>query len=158
MTNINPAGWRNIFWIQAALHGTTSLGILAFYWPKKRSDYPKMSFKEWSWACDPIGSVLFIASATLMLLALNWAGGAYKWSDPHVCANLVVGIVLLLAFCLYGEHLRVLSELLNAVLIKRQNGKAEPMASLHMSSSATAPTFGLQPLHSPLKGKFNIFT
>lgn len=63
-----------------------------------------MSFKEWSWACDPIGSFLFIASATLMLLALNWAGGAYEWRDPHVCANLVVGIVLFLAFCLYGQY------------------------------------------------------
>jgi hypothetical protein len=62
-----------------------------------------MSFKEWMWACDPIGSLLLVAAATLMLLALNWAGGAYPWSNPHVCANLVVGIVLFIAFCLYGN-------------------------------------------------------
>lgn len=61
-----------------------------------------MSFKEWVWACDPIGSLLLVAAATLMLLALNWAGGAYPWSDPHVCANLTVGIVLFITFCLYG--------------------------------------------------------
>ncbi|OAG01644.1 MFS general substrate transporter [Paraphaeosphaeria sporulosa] len=101
VTNVNPAGWRNIFWIMAGLHGATSLGFFAFYWPKKRTEYPRMSFKEYVWACDPIGSVLFISGATLMLLALNWAGGAYHWSDPHVCANLVVGIVLVLAFCVY---------------------------------------------------------
>jgi len=62
-----------------------------------------MKFKEWAWACDPIGSTLFVASTTLMLLALNWAGGTYAWSDPHVVANLVIGIVFLLAFCVYGE-------------------------------------------------------
>ncbi|KAI4908742.1 hypothetical protein J4E90_008477 [Alternaria incomplexa] len=101
VTNLSASGWRYIFWIQVGLHGTTSLGLFAFYWPKKRTDYPRMSFKEWMWACDPIGSLLLVAAATLMLLALNWAGGAYPWSNPHVCANLVVGIVLFVAFCLY---------------------------------------------------------
>ncbi|KAH9882713.1 hypothetical protein J1614_000078 [Plenodomus biglobosus] len=101
VTSLSASGWRYIFWIQVALHGMTSIGLFAFYWPKKRTDYPRMTFKQWTWACDPIGSLLLIGSATLMLLALNWAGGAYKWSNPHVCANLVVGIVLFIAFCLY---------------------------------------------------------
>ncbi|XP_014555223.1 hypothetical protein COCVIDRAFT_27846 [Bipolaris victoriae FI3] len=101
VTNLSASGWRYIFWIQVALHGITSLGLFAFYWPKKRTDYPRMRFKEWAWACDPIGSFLLVAAATLMLLALNWAGGAYRWSDPHVCANLTCGIVLFIAFCLY---------------------------------------------------------
>jgi hypothetical protein len=105
VTNLSASGWRYIFWIQVGLHGTTSLGLFAFYWPKKRTEYPRMSFKEWMWACDPIGSLLLVAAATLMLLALNWAGGAYKWSNPHVCANLTVGIVLFIAFCLYGKIL-----------------------------------------------------
>jgi MFS family permease len=105
VANTGPAGWRYIFWIQAALHGFTSLGIFAFYWPKKRTEYPRMAFKDWAWACDPIGCTLFIASATLMLLALNWAGGAYPWKNPHVYATLVVGIVLFIAFCLYGKSL-----------------------------------------------------
>jgi MFS family permease len=114
VTAVDPAGWRNIFWIMAGLHGATSLGFLTFYWPTKRTDYSEMSWKEIVWACDPIGSVLFIAGATLMLLALNWAGGAYTWSDAHVCTNLVIGIVLLLAFCVYGrlrpEHVRDLQD------------------------------------------------
>ncbi|KAI8943356.1 hypothetical protein NX059_001373 [Plenodomus lindquistii] len=101
VTDLSASGWRYIFWMQVGLHGLTSFGLFAFYWPKKRTDFPKMTFKEWSWACDPVGSFLLVASATLMLLALNWAGGAYKWSNPHVCANLVIGIVLFIAFCLY---------------------------------------------------------
>ncbi|KAK1912184.1 hypothetical protein P3342_009783 [Pyrenophora teres f. teres] len=101
VTDLSASGWRYIFWIQVGLHGITSLGLFAFYWPKKRTDYPRMSFKEWVWACDPIGSFLLVAAATLMLLALNWAGGAYPWSNPHVCANLVVGIALFIAFCVY---------------------------------------------------------
>ncbi|KAF2024007.1 MFS general substrate transporter [Setomelanomma holmii] len=102
VTNSSPTGWRNIFWIQVGLHGFTALGLFAFYWPKKRShEYPRMSFKQWTWACDPIGCLLIIISATLLLLSLNWAGGAYKWSEPHVYANLIVGLIFLVAFCVY---------------------------------------------------------
>jgi len=65
--------------MQAAFFAASTLGIFFFYHPKRESDYPKMSFREVMWACDPIGSGLFIVSATLMLLALDWAGGAFPW-------------------------------------------------------------------------------
>lgn len=55
------------------------------------------------WACDPIGSSLFIVGATLTLLALDWAGGSYGWHSSHVVAPLTVGLVSLLAFGIYGE-------------------------------------------------------
>ncbi len=61
-----------------------------------------MSLSETFWSLDPIGSFFFITSATLMLLALDWAGGSYAWSDPHVAAPLSIGLVLLVAFVLYG--------------------------------------------------------
>lgn len=83
VTNVSASGWRYIFWIQAALHGVTALGLFLFYWPQKTVQYPKMRFKDYVWACDPIGSVLFMSSATLLLLSLNWAAGTYAWSDPH---------------------------------------------------------------------------
>lgn len=105
VTSVSSDGWRYIFWIQAAFHGTTSLGLFLFYWPPKNVDYPKMSIKHYIWACDPIGSVLFVCSATLLLLALDWAGGAYTWSDPHVAAPLATGLALLVIFGAYGESL-----------------------------------------------------
>ena len=63
-----------------------------------------MSFMDYVWACDPIGSFLFISSATLLLLALDWAGGSYSWSDAHVAAPLAIGLGLLLLFALYGKQ------------------------------------------------------
>jgi hypothetical protein len=101
LANLGPTGWRNIFWVQVGLHGFTAIGLFTLYWPKKRTDYPRMTFKQWTWACDPIGCFLLIVAATLLLLSLNWAGGAYKWSNPHVYANLVVGMLFLIAFCVY---------------------------------------------------------
>ena len=87
--------------MQAAFHLVTSIGFFAFYWPKRRSDYPKMSFKQLLWEIDPIGSFLLVSFATLLLLALDWGGAAYPWADPHVAAPLGVGFGLLVLFCLY---------------------------------------------------------
>jgi hypothetical protein len=102
-TNASPSGWRNIFWIQAGFFALTIIGLLVFYHPKRESDFPKMSLKRLAWACDPIGSLLFIISATLMLLSLDWAGGVYPWHDKHVVAPLTIGLVTLVAFGVYGE-------------------------------------------------------
>ncbi|KAI1390477.1 MFS general substrate transporter [Hypoxylon trugodes] len=101
VTNVNTGGWRYIFWIQAVFHGVTTLGLLCFYWPPKHIEYPKMSLKDYIWACDPIGSTLFVSSTTLLLLALDWAGGAYTWSSPHVAVPLSLGLALLVGFGLY---------------------------------------------------------
>jgi hypothetical protein len=61
----------------------------------------RMTVKQILWAIDPIGSLLFVVAATLLLLALDWAGGAYAWSDVHVAAPLGVGFAFLILFCLY---------------------------------------------------------
>lgn len=101
-TNADAGGWRNIFWIQAGFFAATVIGLFFFYHPKRSSDFPKMTWKRIAWECDPIGSFLFIVSATLMLLALDWAGGVYPWKDVHVLAPLIVGIAALVAFAVYG--------------------------------------------------------
>ena len=98
---------RDIFWMQAAFHLATSLGLFVFYHPKRNPNYPRLSLKQILWEIDPIGSVLFVSSTTLLLLALNWAGGSYNWSNPHVVAPLVVGFVILICFCLYEWKGRV---------------------------------------------------
>jgi hypothetical protein len=63
-----------------------------------------MSFRDVFWACDPIGSGLFIVGSLLTLLALDWAAGTYAWADTHVVAPLTIGLVLLVAFSLYGRY------------------------------------------------------
>lgn len=70
VTNASASGWRSIFWMQAAFHLATSLGLLAFYWPKRTHSEERLSVWGYVWACDPVGSLLFVAGATLTLLAL----------------------------------------------------------------------------------------
>jgi hypothetical protein len=140
--------------MQAAFHLASSLGLLLFYWPPK-TEYPKLSVKDFIWAIDPIGSFLFVTSATLMLLALNWVGGAFEWSDIQVAVPLAIGLALFVAFCLYGESMKSrrltgtewnglgimpAMMLINPCHDKLQNGKDEMTDWSHMFSSPGTPT------------------
>ena len=102
-TNSSTSGWRDIFWIQAAFHLASCLGLVLFYHPTRRSDFPKMGLRQYIWVCDPIGSILYVFSSTLLLMALDWAGGAYAWSNIHVAVPLSLGLALLVAFGVYGQ-------------------------------------------------------
>lgn len=102
-TSAGVSGWRTIFWIQAGFFALTIFGLLVFYHPKKKTEAERLSWRNIFWACDPIGSLLFIISATLMLMALDWVGGVYEWHDKHVVAPLTIGLVCLLLFVLYGK-------------------------------------------------------
>ncbi len=84
------------------MHGLTAIGLFLFYWPPKTNLYPDMTVGDIIWACDPIGSFAFICGSLLTLLAMDWAGGTYGWSDAHVAAPLTIGLVLLVVFAIYG--------------------------------------------------------
>jgi len=101
LTNQSSSGWRNTYWLQAALHLSASLTMLVGYFPTRRSDYERLSIKEYIWLCDPIGSFFFISGACLVLMALDWAPDTYPYSDPHVAATLAVGLALLVMFAAY---------------------------------------------------------
>lgn len=159
VTNVNAAGWRDIFWIQAAFHLATSIGLYFFYNPTRRSEYPRMSLKGYIWACDPIGSLLFICSATLLLLALDWAGGAFAWSDAHVAAPLGIGLGLLILFCMYGKSNRtchtVLIYMLRILTCRWQSGKAAVMVSWHTPFLKAHPISHCLSSHLPSKDGYS---
>ena len=102
VTSMSTSGWRNIFWIQVALHGATCLGVVLFYHPPKLANRPRLSMTKLAWSLDPIGSGLFIVCTTLTLVALDWVS-IYSWSSAHVIAPLSIGLTALLGFALYGK-------------------------------------------------------
>lgn len=48
---------------------------------------------------DLIGSTIFIGAITSLLLALQWGGIKYEWSDPKVAGCLAVFAILIVVFC-----------------------------------------------------------
>lgn len=47
---------------------------------------------------DFYGSILTLAWAILVLLALSWSGTTYSWTSAAVLAPLIIGIALLVVF------------------------------------------------------------
>lgn len=111
-TNVNSSGWWYIFWMQAAFLGTTSPAPLLLA-TKERQIFSHDRLGM-CLGLRPIGSRIFIAGATLMLLALDWAGSTHAWSDIHVASTLSVGLILLTIFSLYGKcifvHLSLIAD------------------------------------------------
>jgi hypothetical protein len=89
---------------------------------------------EYIWSLDPIGCALFVAGSTLVILALDWTGGTYPWSNAHIGAPLGVGLALLIGFGVYGKTAD--HKLPAHVLISMQSGKAAKMG-LSLTSENT---------------------
>lgn len=72
--------------------------ILCFILKVPARTLEKVSIKEQIHQLDPIGTVIFIPSITCLLLALQWGGINYAWSDGRIIALLVLAAVLFIAF------------------------------------------------------------
>ncbi|KAF4627513.1 hypothetical protein G7Y89_g10645 [Cudoniella acicularis] len=61
-------------------------------------------FKARVFTIDFGGQFLFLFGMGLLVLGLTWAGSYYAWSDVKVLAPLIIGCILMIAFCIW-EHL-----------------------------------------------------
>ncbi|KAJ5162781.1 uncharacterized protein N7500_004611 [Penicillium coprophilum] len=88
--------WRWCFYINLPIGGLTMV-ILFFFLtvPHKPQPY---TWKQQILRLDPLGSVLFLPSVICFLLALQWGGATYPWSNGRVIALFVISGILMIAF------------------------------------------------------------
>jgi predicted MFS family arabinose efflux permease len=92
----SKATWRWCFYINLPLGALTVLIIVLFLHLDEKK--PVMTLRKKLTMLDPLGMLLFLPSIVCLLLALQWGGSKYPWSDGRVIALLVVFGVLFLAF------------------------------------------------------------
>ncbi|KAI1174049.1 MFS general substrate transporter [Nemania sp. FL0916] len=92
--------WRWCFYINLPFGGVTAASLLFFFKspPPQVSSDADATLLQKIMGFDPIGTVLFLPSIISVLIALQWGGAIYPWSNGRVIALLVVFGVLLLAF------------------------------------------------------------
>lgn len=86
----DKVSWRWCFYINLPIGAVTIAGIAFFFTSPPRKSEESIGFWERSKQFDPIGTVLFIPCIVCLLLALQWGGSKYQWSDgkyPHHCPN-----------------------------------------------------------------------
>ncbi|KAI9035194.1 MFS general substrate transporter [Aspergillus affinis] len=89
--------WRWCFYINLPIGGVTFLFLLCFYRPLSRATSTLSLWKQFQ-QFDIIGSTFFIPSIICILLALQWGGSAYEWSNGRIIALFVLSGLLMIAF------------------------------------------------------------
>jgi MFS family permease len=89
--------WRWCFYINLPIGAVTFFFVLAFFQNPKPL-LTKNTFKEQIKELDLLGSVFFLPAIISLLLALQWGGTKYDWSNGRIIGLFVVCGVLLLIF------------------------------------------------------------
>ncbi|KAK5045629.1 hypothetical protein LTR84_008998 [Exophiala bonariae] len=93
--------FRDYFYIVVAFYGVAFLGCLFCYHPPPRELQVSLTFPEKLRKLDWIGYALFAPGLTLLSVALSWSQNPYPWSNVHIIATFIIGVVMLIAFGIY---------------------------------------------------------
>ncbi|KAE8407334.1 putative efflux pump antibiotic resistance protein [Aspergillus pseudonomiae] len=90
--------WRWCFYINLPIGAITIPFIILFLSSQKPQNRPKLE----GWATlsqfDPVGTIFFVACIICLLMALQWGGTQYPWSDGRMIALLTVFGALIIAW------------------------------------------------------------
>jgi MFS family permease len=93
--------YRIYFYIVIGFYAVAFLGCLLFYNPPPRELQVSLTFSEKLQKLDWVGYALFAPGLTLFSVALSWSQNPYSWSDVHILATFVIGVVMVIAFGVY---------------------------------------------------------
>jgi MFS family permease len=99
------AGWRWSYYL-GIIFGVITVVLYQFlYHPPTYSQLHVNGKTKWQAfkELDFIGIFLFIAGCVLFLIGLSWGGQVYSWKSAPVLCTLIIGILTLVAFGLYGK-------------------------------------------------------
>ncbi|KAK0630757.1 major facilitator superfamily domain-containing protein [Bombardia bombarda] len=92
------ATWRWCFYINLPI-GAVSMVFLVLFWnPPKEKRHEPISFMAHVKRLDPIGMVFFLPGTVCLLLALQWGGSTFAWSEWRIILLFVIFGVCLAAF------------------------------------------------------------
>lgn len=94
----DKVSWRWCFYINLPIGAVTVLIIVLFFKEPHRKRREATSFKEKLQQYDLLGTAVFIPAIVCLLLALQWGGFSYAWSNGRVIALLTVFGVLIIIF------------------------------------------------------------
>lgn len=90
--------WRWCFYINLPLGAITLVFVFFFLHTPPRKDFSGLSFGRKLAKLDILGTTLFVPAIICLILALQWGGLNYDWSDGHIIGLLVAFVVLIAGF------------------------------------------------------------
>ncbi|KAI0485983.1 MFS general substrate transporter [Xylaria cf. heliscus] len=89
--------WRWCFYINLPI-GAVAIICLVFILKPSKYPHPPATIWEQIRRLDPLGTFFFVPSIVTLLIALQWGGSTYKWSNWRIILLFVLFGVLLIAF------------------------------------------------------------
>jgi MFS family permease len=94
----DKATWRWCFYINLPLGAITIGVIILFFKAPERKEVASLTWKERAGQLDLLGTLFFMPAVVCLLLALQWGGSKYNWSDGRIIALFVIFGVLITSF------------------------------------------------------------
>ncbi|KAK5069235.1 hypothetical protein LTR64_008610 [Lithohypha guttulata] len=101
LTNNHLYGWRNYWYIVAALLGVSTMIIGILYRPPPRPLQQTLTLREKLARLDWNAYILLAVGLTLFTIGLSWGENPYPWSNVHVLAPLIVGGCFIIALIVH---------------------------------------------------------
>ncbi|KAG7038216.1 MFS general substrate transporter [Colletotrichum scovillei] len=95
---VQTTSWRWVFYINLPVGGLSLVLLYLFLHVKWDRT---VTFNDKLRRIDYIGNSILIASTVSILIALTWAGAIHPWSSYRVIVPLILGLVGLIAFCIF---------------------------------------------------------
>jgi MFS family permease len=93
----SAASWRWCFYINLPIGAFTFI-FMIFWWNPPAQIFDTDTKLNHLQRLDPLGMFFFLPSIVSLLLALQWGGATYAWSNWRIILLLVIFVVLLVAF------------------------------------------------------------
>ena len=105
MCNRDPEGFRNFWYMTAAIYFVSIVIIFLCYNPPKR-ELQYMTFREKIHKLDLVGAGLLMITILGICIALAWSHNPYEWSNAHILVPFIVGIVGALCVGVYATKFK----------------------------------------------------
>ncbi|RVD82330.1 uncharacterized protein DFL_006758 [Arthrobotrys flagrans] len=94
--------WRWCFWINLPIGGVAFAVVLFFFKPPERK-ITNLTVRERIAKIDILGAFFLISAIVCLLLALQWGGFTYPWSNSKVW-GCIIGFGLIIAIFIYIQY------------------------------------------------------
>lgn len=90
--------WRWCFYINLPLGGTALVAIALFFHPQHNVKASSSTWREKASQMDLLGTAILIPGVICLLIALQWGGSEYQWSNIRIIIFLVVTAMMIAGF------------------------------------------------------------
>ncbi|KAK5954684.1 hypothetical protein OHC33_004408 [Knufia fluminis] len=106
LTSNSLYGWRNYWYIVAALLGASAIIVAVLYNPPPRPLQKSLSMKEKLGRLDWIAYVLLAICLVLFTVGLSYGNNPYPWTNARVLAPLIVGFCFFVGLIVHQTYLK----------------------------------------------------